>query len=168
MSLKKRLYAVSLLSLCTFFPAWQLVGQETRENKQEQKEAAIEQLVKSRQFRFVAQSATTMSGRSIQITYDYGIKFSKDTLQPYLPYYGRSYEASYASSEGGIEFTTQDFAYEMTNDKKGGWNLTFTPNNQRSANKITMYVTTAGYATVQVTSNTRQMISFYGYITPIR
>jgi len=118
----------------------------------------------SRHFAFVAQSATPMSGRVKQLTPDYGLFVKNDTVEVYLPYYGRAYTATIGGDDGGIKFSTTDPGYTVTEGKKGGWTITMKPKNISAARQISMSISSSGYTNVQVSANNRDMISFYGYI----
>jgi hypothetical protein len=142
-----------------------LLAQEPdKQQKQNEEQAAIKALVDSRQFIFEAQSATPMRGTTRQLTSVYTLKLNRDTLQADLPYFGRAYIVTYGSTETGIAFKTSDFDYAIEDAKKGGWNISLSPKKIKDVNKMSLFVSASGYGTLQVTSNTREMISFYGYI----
>ena len=58
--------------------------------------------VASSRYTFVAQTAIPVGGRSINLDNSYSLKVSKDTIESYLPYFGRAYTAPMSSTEGGI------------------------------------------------------------------
>ena len=91
-----------------------------------------------------------------------------DSINTYLPYFGRSYQASYGSTNGGINFTTTKFEYKLKEKSKGGWELTIRPSDAKDINQLIYSVSKNGYATLQVTSNNRQAISFYGVIEKLK
>jgi len=127
----------------------------------------LKQTVESRHFEFIAQSATPMSGRTRQIS-SYSLKVKKDTIDSDLPYYGKAYTATIGSTEGGIRFTSTDFEYSSKDGAKGGWDIVIVPKGVRDVQQMTLSITNSGYATVRVNSNTRQMISFYGYVEALK
>ena len=49
--------------------------------------------IESANYTFVPQTALPMSGKSISLDYSYSLKVSKDTINSYLPYFGRAYTA---------------------------------------------------------------------------
>ncbi|HEU0228918.1 MAG TPA: DUF4251 domain-containing protein, partial [Arachidicoccus soli] len=49
--------------------------------------------------------------------------------------------------------------------RKGIYEITIILNNVKSANELTLDITESGYATLQVQSINRDIISFYGDIT---
>lgn len=136
--------------------------------KKESKADKVAQLIQSQRYIFKAQNATPMSGRVIQLTYGYDVKVTKDTLAAYLPYYGRAFSAPLDPSKGGINFTTTQFTYELTERKKGGWNVVISLSEQgMDTRQLNFTISQDGYTNLQVTSNNRQPINFYGYITAI-
>ena len=159
----------SLFMLALNFGLSPVQAQESdKEKKQADEEVVIRNLVENQRYMFVAQSATPMSGRTRQLTGSFDLQVKSDTLLAYLPYYGQSYSADYGSTNNGIDFKTNQFDYVKKDAKKGGWNITITPKNIRSVRQITMLIGATGFTSVQVTSNTRQTISFNGYIRELR
>lgn len=146
-----------------------LQAQDTKQQKQNSKEAAIKMLIDSQRFVFEAQSATAAGGRTRQLTYGYDLILKKDSLESYLPYFGVAYSATPGSTDdAGIQFKTTDFEYTLTERKKGGWDISIKPKNIKSANQISLSISKAGYTTVYVNSVNRGMISFYGSIRPVK
>ena len=146
-----------------------LFAQNTKQKKQDAKDAAVKMLIDSQNYKFEAQSATSSGGNTRQLTYGYDLIIKKDSLAAYLPFYGRGYSATIGSSDdAGIEFSTNDFEYVSKEGKKGGWDITIKAKNIKNASQILLSISSAGYATVYVNSNNRAMISFYGYIKPIK
>jgi hypothetical protein len=136
----------------------------TPSGKQDQS-VQLKNLIDSRKFIFHANSATSMKGMTKNLTGEYFLRLNKDSLQADLPYYGRSFTTSYPPTDLSVQFTTTEFSYVADSTKKGGWSITIVPKNENSASKIYMSVTSSGYCTVQVNSNSRQPISYYGTIT---
>jgi len=139
-------------------------------DKQEKENARIEalkQIVEARRFEFIAQTTTPTNGRTRQIS-NYSLKIKKDTIDSDLPYYGRAYTATIGSTEGGIRFTSTDFEYSSKDGAKGGWDIIIVPKGVRDVQQMTLSLSNSGYGTLRVNSNTRQMISFYGYVEELK
>jgi hypothetical protein len=155
-----------LISICA---APGLYAQDSKQQKQDAKDAAFKMLIDSQRYIFEAQSATSSGGNTRQLTYGYDLIIKKDSVEAYLPFYGRAYSATIGSSDdGGIQFKTSDFDYTVKERKKGGWDVTIKPKNVKDVSQILLSISKAGYTTVYVNSNNRAMISFYGYIKPIK
>jgi hypothetical protein len=131
---------------------------------QELDKGKAKELVESKNFVFKAQSVQPMGGPSRQLTSDYDLKLLGDSIVSYLPYFGRAYTAPDPGDPGGINFTSTAFEYKAKPKKKGGWNIDIKPTDTKDVRHLTLSVGETGYAQLQVTSNSRQNISYYGYI----
>ncbi|MHA4806557.1 DUF4251 domain-containing protein [Flavitalea flava] len=161
----KKITSLCILAVCLFYI---VPAQSTKQDKQAAKETAIKNLVDSQSYVFKAQSAMPMSGRTRQLTSDYDLKVTKSSIICYLPYFGRAYSAPIDPTQGGIQFTSKDFDYTVTARKKGGWDVQIKPKDKRDVQQLSLSISQDGYASLQVTSTNRQMISFNGYITAIK
>jgi len=162
--MKKLLFAISFSSLIILFGANSTLAQDTKQEKQTKKEATVKELIDAQHYTFEAQTAMPVGMRSRQLTSSYELKVRKDTVDAYLPYYGKAYVATIGSSDGGIQFKATDFQYTVAERKKGGWNITIVPKNAGDTRQLFLTVSVDGIATLQVNSNNKQSISFYGYI----
>lgn len=135
------------------------------QKKDNDKKAVIRQLVENRNYVFKVQTVQPMQpSPNRQITSDYDLKISPDTVISYLPYFGRAYVAPIDPSQGGIKFTSTKFEYTSKERKKGGWDILIKPQDTQEARQLVLTVSDNGYATLQVLSNNRQPISYGGYI----
>lgn len=130
---------------------------------QETNEATLKAILAAKTFVFKAQSAWPLQGKVIQLSAGFDMKVLTDSINTYLPYYGRAYSADYAQG-GGINFTSTKFDYKLKEKTKGGWELLIKPSDAKDVTQLTYTVSTNGFATLQVISNNRQAISFYGVI----
>lgn len=128
-------------------------------------DSRVKSLVESRNFKFDAQFATPMGGRQIQITGPYDLIISGKTLTVHLPYYGVAYRAPIGADEPGIKFSSTDFTYTVS-ERKSGWNIRITPQDQQEVRALNLRIGSSGIATLQVTSNYRQSISYSGKVVP--
>ncbi|MCL1943296.1 MAG: DUF4251 domain-containing protein [Candidatus Azobacteroides sp.] len=124
---------------------------------------ALAQMVESRNYVFVAEYAYPMNGRSIYLTSEYTFAVSQDTITAYLPYFGRAYVAPIDPDEGGIQFKSNNFRYDITK-KKNNWEVMIKTKSVQRNYQISLNIGTTGNATLNITSNDRQSISFNGYI----
>jgi hypothetical protein len=151
----------SLLMIALLFYNNNLIAQDSKKDK---KQAAIKALIDSQNYVFKAQSAMPMAGSTRQLNYDYDVKVSKDTINSYLPYFGRAYTAPMDPTQGGIHFISKDFEYNVTPGKKQGWDIVIKPKDVQDVQMMNLSVSSDGYATLQVTSTSKQPISFNGVI----
>ena len=134
-----------------------------QERRQEQAEK-VQRMVEAQDYRFVAQRALPMSGRSVHLTSEYDMRVSSDTISAYLPYFGRAYVAPMNPAEGGIKFESKDFNYKLENAKKGGWIARITIKDAQRRVEMILNISTSGSANLSVNDDTRQSISFNGYV----
>ena len=125
---------------------------------------AVQNLVDSQRFVFVAQTVLPMNGRSRQITPDYSMVVTTDSVVSVLPYFGRAFTAPVNPTEGGIRFTSTNFEYKVSENKKGKWDIVIRPKDATNIREVNMTIFENGSATLQVSSNNRQPISYTGYI----
>lgn len=126
--------------------------------------AQITEKVEAGRYKFVPQQALPMAGKAINLNYSFALKVSKDSIDSYLPYYGRAYTAPSPIDEGGIKFVSTDFDYTLSDKKKGMWNISIIPNDNQKRYKLSLEIGDTGYGTLTVMDNNRQSISFYGRI----
>ncbi|WP_109699215.1 DUF4251 domain-containing protein [Chitinophaga deserti] len=128
--------------------------------------ADMKSIISARTFVFQAQTVLPMSGRTRQVSGDgYEVIISKDTVNSYLPYFGRAYSAPIDPSRGGYDFVSTNFEYTETPRKDGGWEITIKPRDVRDIQQMFLSVSENGYGSLQVTSNNRQPISYNGIVT---
>ena len=127
-------------------------------------DSAARQWVESRNFIFKAESVFPQQGRSRQLTSEYDLTISRDTISSFLPYFGRAYSAPVNPSEGGIKFTSVKFDYQPAKEKKGRWEILIKPDDAQDVRELYLTVYNNGRATLRVNSVNRQTISFNGYI----
>lgn len=130
-------------------------------------QASVQKLINSKNFVFKAETVLPLSGGARQLTPDYDMRFLGDSIISYLPYFGRAYVAD-INGEGGIHFTSTEFAYKITGRKKGGWDIDIKLKDTRDVRQLHFIISEEGYATLQVISENRQAISYNGYIVPVK
>ncbi|NDV93852.1 DUF4251 domain-containing protein [Dysgonomonas sp. 521] len=124
----------------------------------------MKEKIESTNYTFVPQTALPMGGKTVNLNYSYSLKVSKDTVDSYLPYFGRAYTAPMSPTDGGIKFTSKDFEYSVSEKKNGMWDVTIITKDIRTKYTLNLSIGDTGYATLTVNQNNRQPISFYGKI----
>ena len=160
------IYSILLISLLAGFDTVQ--AQNTKAQKKQEKLDAVKKMVDNQNYVFMAQMANPLGWRTIQLNYNYNLVISKDSIDCYLPYYGRAYVAPINPSdpkETGIQFKTKNFGYNKNTTRQKGWEITITPNDVKETRRLVLNISGSGYASLSVTSSNRQAISFNGYIT---
>lgn len=135
---------------------------------QDNKGQDLKQLLHSRNFVFKAEQMIPTGGLSRNIaTENYDMRLIKDSISTLLPYFGRAFTAVYGSADGGVRLNTKNFDYKVKNRRKGGWNVTIVPDGS-DIREMYLTVTETGFATLNVTSNNRQFISYTGRVVPVK
>lgn len=123
----------------------------------------VDSLVENKNFDFQASYAHPMGFPSIYLSPYYNVKVSPDSVQVYLPYYGRVYAAPMDRSEGGIKFVSTDFEYIVSFSKRSkGQLITIKPHDVRPETTLLFQIWNNGSASLQVNDVNRQPISFQG------
>jgi uncharacterized protein DUF4251 len=135
-------------------------------DKKAAKQATIKNMMEAQNYIFKAQTALPMGARTRQLTTDYDLRVTKEKIVSYLPYFGRAYSAPIDPTKGGIQFTSKNFDYTLTPGKKDGWTVVIKPKDYGDIQQMTLFVSSDGYASLQVTSINRQPISFNGTVVP--
>lgn len=124
----------------------------------------VSKMVNNKNFVFVAEQVNPLRGRSRQLTSEYDVTLKNDSLVSYLPYFGRAYQAPMDPSQGGIQFTSTNFSYSSTPNKKGGWIVNIIPKDYQAVQHLTFTIFENGNASLSVTNTSRDPISFSGRI----
>jgi Domain of unknown function (DUF4251) len=133
-------------------------------NKDSVRQQGVLDLINSQRYRFIAQSETPLTGRMRQLDSQYDLLVTKEQVAADLPYIGAAYFSPSNPAEGGIKFTSKNFDYNIAKRKKDGWDVLIKCKDITDPPNMNMTVFSNGKATLQVTSNNRQGISFNGYI----
>jgi hypothetical protein len=121
----------------------------------------------AKQFHFLATSATTSKGRTVQLTGGYFIFLGGDSLTVTLPFFGTDNQSSHygaSKEDAGINFHTHKFSYKADTTKKGGWDITIQPDGQSSASRIYLSITSTGSCRTSINSSGRSIMTFYGNV----
>ncbi|KQM74876.1 hypothetical protein ASE74_02530 [Pedobacter sp. Leaf216] len=148
---------------------------------QTNKETTV-RIVADKNYTFIANSAMPMSnndiskiltmmpggqgGATINLSgSQYDVRVTKDSVVAYLPYYGRSYTSPIDPSQGGIKFTSKDFTYTESKNKKGSYTIQINTKDVKRENyRFTINISTNGYASLTASSFNKQPIIFNGYL----
>lgn len=128
--------------------------------------AHYSQAIEQGKFTFSADRVLPRRGSSRYLSGNYTVKVTPDTVDVYLPYFGRAYAAPFDPSEGGFKFISTDFDYQVTAKKNGSYQVTIQP---RDINKsdirgtiLRFDMSDNGYGSLNVSSDNREPIGFSG------
>jgi hypothetical protein len=116
--------------------------------------------------RILSSMPGAQGGSTINLTgSQYDVRVTKDSVVAYLPYYGRSYSAPIDPSQGGIKFTSKDFTYTESKNKRGAYTIQINTKDVKRENyRFTINISTNGYASLTASSINKQPIIFNGYL----
>lgn len=126
---------------------------------------AFKTAIENRQFVFQAQTAHPLAWRSVNLDYGFHLKVSPDTIEAYLPYYGRAYKAPLGPDESGVKFTSYDFDYQIKEGKSGRLDITIKPKDLAGKSYV-LYLSAfpGGNCSLSVQDPDRQHIHFNGIL----
>ena len=125
----------------------------------------IKEKVEMFDFTFKATSANSMSFSLVNLESLYDLKVSKDTVQAYLPYFGRAYVAPMNPGNGGIKLISTYFDRSISKNKRqGSWKIIIKTLDTNPDVSLYLDVWDNGSAQLIVNDPNRQSISFLGYI----
>ena len=123
------------------------------------------QMIHNFTFKFNAQYAYPMGYKSIFLNYPYSVIVKPDTLQVYLPYFGRAYVAPMNPDESGFQFTSTHFEKNLEQGKKAGnWRIVIKTNDTNRQIELNFDLWENGSASLDVIDPNRQSISYQGNI----
>ena len=131
----------------------------------ESDESSMQTLLKSKRYTFTAQFAQPLSGRQVNLTTLYTVTLTPDSLLCDLPYYGVAYTAPIDPTKNGLHFTSLHFDYEVMPAKHGRYIVSIRINDRTTVQQMYLSVSKKGYASLRVTPQSKQAISYYGSVT---
>ncbi len=126
------------------------------------REAALEQALSTRQLTISVRSMNTQRYGTHQVTPDFRLKISRDTVDSYLPYFGRAWSAGYGSDAQGLHFTAPMVDYRQVRLKRDVTRMEFCAKSREDVYCFTVDVYPNGQASIIVRARDRDNISFEG------
>ncbi len=157
-----RLWTLMIFLLMIF--SERSIAQNNNQGKPVVKKVSIKDMIDSQHFVFEAQSVNPMRGGFRMLTSAYDVTISRDTMVSDLPYFGRAYVAAYNPTKSELDFTTTGLSYSVNPYKKTGWYVIVKPKSKNGIQQYAFTIFEDGTASLNVTSTSRDPISFNGYI----
>lgn len=126
--------------------------------------AQIQSVLEQKNFTFVAESVLPMRGTLRMLNERYDLQVKGDTLISDLPYFGRARTAPMNPSDVGIHFTSTKYNYDISQAGKKSRNIVIKPLDHNDVRQMILQVFDNGKATLNVTQNSKDAISYNGYI----
>jgi len=139
-------------------------GMAQKNMKNDAKKMAFRNMVDSQHFVFEAQTVTPLRGNFRNLTSQYDVRVTKDSLISYLPYFGHAYSVPISQTKSSLDFTSTNFSYSVSPYKKDGWNITIKPKDNTQVQQYLFTVFNNGKASLSVISTSKDQISFNGFI----
>jgi len=130
-----------------------------------QESNTLMETVHAQQYTFKVESVIPAGGRNIQMSPGYDLIVTPKSITAILPYFGRAYFPPMDPNQGGFRFTTQQFTYTSSVNNKGNQEILISPKDIDDVQQLRLDITPSGYASLHVTSFSRQAISYNGYVT---
>ena len=151
---------VGFLGIVLFCAGQSLFAQSKQERK-EQKERVVREIVDSGRIKIDVDRAVPMAGRSVNLSCPNSLEIHGDSILSYLPYFGRAYSAPYGGGEG-LTFKEVATEKEQTSEKKGSSEIKFRVKTKEDVYMFRVEVYPNGSVTINVTPVNKQAITFYG------
>ena len=130
--------------------------------------AEVKDFVNNKTYSFEAETARPTAGGQKHLTPGYSLKLNGDSLNAYLPYFGKSYTAPMNPADVGINVATTVFDYKISEGEKNSYEILMKPKDKVYNAEFDLTVYDNGTAYLQVTQPDRQPISFTGYIKGLK
>ena len=129
----------------------------------------IKNMIDSSRFVFDAERVNPLRGRTRYLTSSYDVTVKKDSVESFLPYFGRANQAPMDPSKGGIQFTSTDFSYTVEpGNSDNAWEVIIKPEDYNDVQELRFSIFSNGSVSLNVTSTHRDPISFTGHIERIK
>jgi hypothetical protein len=155
-----RFLLITFWSLVIFSPS----GFAQKNKKNDAKKMAFKNMVDSQHFVFEAQTVTPLRGNFRNLTSQYDVRVTKDSLISYLPYFGQAYSVPLNQTKSSLDFTSTNFSYSVAPYKSDGWYITIKPKDKTQIQQYYFTVFNNGKASLSVISTSKDQISFNGFI----
>ena len=157
-----KLFLTVFVAIALYSP---LHAQSEKQQKKAAEASMLASAIDKQHYIFKAQTMLPMTGFTRQLDGGYDLTISTDQINSFLPYMGRIYSPPMDPSQGPLRFASKDFEYIAQPAKDNGWNISIKPKDVNSVRQMNLSISGDGAATLQVSSNDRQPVTFYGYIT---
>lgn len=167
----KNLKFLSIILLCAF-SINAAYAQNTKAEKKAAKTANLKRIITEKKYVFNANYVVPMSMTPRALVGNYDVTVKSDSLNIYLPYFGRVYNAPRNPNEGGFRLVTTEFDQNVV-AKKSGWEVTIKPKKpvtpgEKDIQSMVLSVSEDGYASLRVSSLSKQPISYNGTVEEVK
>jgi hypothetical protein len=164
--MKARILLMLIFSVITITSFSQATRKGSRAAAEEFRKSQVEALINSRTFVFHARMAIPSAGKSVDLTtYRSYVSFSPDLIESSLPFFGRAYSGVGYGNDTGMHFSgsPEDF---LVQKKNKNYQINTSVQGEQDHYRLTLTISYGGTASLTITSNNRESISYTGDITP--
>jgi hypothetical protein len=138
---------------------------ELKEEESLRKQAAIETLVNSKDFVFVAKYALPMGASQVDLTSNPNyVRFSPDLMDGYMPFFGTATAAIGLGGDNTIKFKDKPATFNIEKKKKN-FQIDAKVKGENDIYRLSLTVLPEGGASLSIISNNRGTISYQGTIS---
>jgi len=129
--------------------------------KQQQTEA----MINAKEFVFIGRTAIPTGFKTMDLTTNTNyVKFHPDSIESYMPFFGKAYGSIGYGGDGGLKFGGTPEDYTVTKGTKN-YQVNASIKGTNDYYKISLSVSFEGSASLSITSNNRSPISYNGEIS---
>ena len=132
-----------------------------RDERRREKAGMVAESIESGRYRVGVRTAYPARGAAVQVTGDYGLEVSGDSVTVYLPYFGRGYTLPYGGGKG-LNFKALTTEYDVRKMKRGRTRVEFSTRNDEDTYRFTVDVFDNGQVSIYVQPQQRSRISYSG------
>lgn len=132
-----------------------------RDERRREKAGMVAESIESGRYRVGVRTAYPARGAAVQVTGDYGLEVSGDSVTVYLPYFGRGYTLPYGGGKG-LNFKALTTEYDVRKMKRGRTRVEFSTRNDEDTYRFTVDVFDNGQVSIDVQPQQRSRISYSG------
>lgn len=164
MKIKIKILLVAFILCFNLVDGQEKSKKELKEEKKLNKQKEVDTLVESKVFNFEASFVQPLGRGQLNIQgQGYEVKYSRDQIESFLPYFGRAFNIGYGGDSGlNFKGSPEEFTIEK---KKKHYLIKTTIKAKNDTFLFSLYVYFDGNASLTVNSNQRQSISYTGIIT---
>lgn len=167
--MKKLCLTLSIISIFALSSFAQSSRKAEKNRQRDEQYKLAQNLMDAGKYQFIGRRAITQKGRSIDLTTRSNFLVIKDDKAVAdMPYFGRAFSAGYSSTDGGVKFDgPMEEVNIQKNDKKRRIIVRFKVRSPDDTYSCSLTVTGPEAATLSVSSNKRQTITYNGIIGPL-
>ena len=164
---------ISFYLIITFFFGYNVNAQSSKKEEKAQKKLEAYQkvvsLIESGKFEFQARKANPQRGRQIDLaTNPNYLRVDQDNVKAEMPYFG-VVQSGLLSGESGVKFDGESLSYVVDkDDKKQKVTIKFKVRDNGESYNCILSVSGESNATLSISFNRRDRISYYGGIYEIK